>query len=72
MDRHFIEEAGWGLIAYGLMLIGLTALAALVRSADTPSEPFFWLYVVAFAAIWYGFRLLKYVGAWPPRHTNRP
>jgi len=72
MDRDFIEKTGWRLIFFGLSLIGLTALLALVRSPDTLSEPFFWLYVVAFAAIWYGFRLLKYVGAWPPPHTNRP
>ena len=70
--KDFAEEAGWGLVASGLMMIGLWALMALTRQPDAPSDAFFWAYVVSFAAIWHGFQLLKYVGAWPAPHANRP
>ncbi|MGI9402963.1 MAG: hypothetical protein ACR2OF_00450 [Hyphomicrobium sp.] len=67
-----IETVGWRLISYGLVLITLTALSSFVRSPDTPAEAFFWLYGLAWAMVICGFSLLKWIGAWPPPHTNRP
>jgi len=63
--RDPIKGIGWGLVAYGLILIVLTALLALVRSPDPPWQAFAGLYGIAFAMIFVGGRLLKRVGAWP-------
>ena len=68
--RDQIKGIGWGLVAYGLILIVLTALlalVALVRSSDLPWQALLILYGFAFVMIWGGFRLLKRVGAWPSR-----
>jgi hypothetical protein len=66
--RDKIKDIGWGLVAYGLILIVLTALlalVALVRSPDPPWQAYLILYGFAFVMIWGGFGLLKRVGAWP-------
>ena len=65
--RDEIKGFGWGLVAYGLILIVLTALLALVRLPDLPWQALLILYGFAFVMIWGGFRLLKRVGAWPSR-----
>ena len=69
--RDQIKGIGWGLVAYGLILIVLTALLALVRLPDLPWQALLILYGFAFVMIWGGFRLLKRVGAWPAPHANR-
>jgi hypothetical protein len=63
--RDKIKDIGWGLVAYGLILIVLTALLALVRLPDLPWQALLILYGFAFVMIWGGFGLLKRVGAWP-------
>jgi len=65
--RDQIKGIGWGLVAYGLILIVLTVLLALVRSPDPPWQAFLILYGFGFVMIWGGFRLLVRAGAWAAR-----
>jgi len=62
-----IEGFGWCLILNGLFAVFLTAALALVRSADAPWQAFFWLYTIAWTMVFVGFKLLKWIGSWPPR-----
>ncbi len=50
--RDQIKGIGWGLVAYGLILIVLTALLALVRLPDLPWQALLILYGFAFVMIW--------------------
>ena len=63
--RHQIEIVGWGLIAYGLSLVLLVVLTAVVRSDDSPWQAFALLYGFAWAMVFVGFKILKRAGAWP-------
>ena len=42
-------------------------MLAVFRAADDPWQAFAQIYTAAFAMIFIGYRLLKYVGAWPAR-----
>ncbi len=65
------EDYGWRLIITGMMLLVLLVLAAFVRNDNADADGFAYLNLIGYGMLFIGFRLLKYVGAWPVRHANR-
>jgi len=62
-----LDTIGWFLVVEGLFLVIATAALALVHSDDAPWQAFAWLYGVAWTMVYLGFRVLKWIGHWPPR-----
>ena len=70
--KDFLEYSGWILVLNGLLAVFVTAIVAMLRADDSPWQAFAQIYGFALLMIWVGFRLLRYVGAWPAPHANRP
>lgn len=65
--RDFLEETGWRLIGAGLMLLVLLILLGLASNNNAGADGFVYLNIIGYGMLFVGFRLLKRVGAWPPR-----
>ena len=63
---ELLENFGWIFVFNGLFAVFLIAVLALVRSDDASWQAFAWLYGIAWAWVYVGFRILRRVGAWPP------
>ena len=62
-----LETIGSFLLAQGLMTTIMLALLGLIRTHDNHAEGFILLCLISYAMLFTGYRLLKYVGAWPVR-----
>ncbi len=62
-----LETIGSFLLAQGLMLTIILALLGLIRTHNNHAEGYVLLSLMAYAMLFIGFRILKYVGAWPVR-----
>lgn len=68
--KDFLEDCGWRLISTGLLLLILLVLAALARNDNDHADGVVYLNIIGYVMLFVGFRLLKYVGAWPPQRPN--
>ena len=60
-----LETIGSFLLAQGLMLTIILAALGLIRTHDNHAEGYVLLSLMSYAMLFIGYRLLKYVGAWP-------
>ena len=65
--KDALVTIGSFLLAQGLMFTIILALLGLVRSNDNHAEGFILLCLISYAMLFVGFKLLRYVGAWPVR-----
>jgi len=65
--KDALETIGACLLAQGLMITIILALLGLIRTHDNHAEGYVLLSLMAYAMLFTGYRLLKYVGAWPVR-----
>jgi len=65
--KDLLASTGANLIMGGWMLLVLLIMAALVRNDNSDADGFALLNVLGYGMIVVGYRLLKYVGAWPVR-----
>ena len=62
-----LESIGSVLLAQGLMLTIILAMLGLIRTHNNHAEGYVLLSLMSYAMLFVGFKLLRYVGAWPPR-----
>ena len=65
--KDTLETIGAYLLVQGLGLIIILALLGLIRTHNTHAEGYVLLSIVGYCMLFVGYRLLKYVGAWPVR-----
>ena len=68
--KDLLASTGANLIMGGWMLLVLLIMAALVRNDNSDADGFALLNVLGYGMIVVGYRLLKYVGAWPVRKAT--
>ncbi len=69
--KDTLETIGAYLLVQGLGLTIILALLGLMRTNNTHAEGYVLLSIVSYCMLFVGYRLLKYVGAWPVPHANR-
>ena len=65
--KDALETIGSFLLAQGLMMTIMLALLGLIRTHNNHAEGYVLLCLISYAMLFVGFRLLRYVGAWPVR-----
>ncbi len=65
--KDALETIGAYLLVQGLGLTIILALLGLIRTHNNHAEGYVLLSLISYAMLFVGFRLLRYVGAWPVR-----